>query len=335
MSLSRERLRRERMEITLSDTINLFVITKETEGRSPKTTTWYRDLLTRFSDYLGNPRLAQVSIDDARRFIAYLQAKETRWEDHPISKPVAGKLSTSTIHAYIRALKAFSNWAAEEGFVKFPPFTRLKKPRLPETMIEVLSDDEVKRLLEAINPNCILGARLYAMVLLLLDTGIRASELTTLTLDNTSLDECCIKVNGKGNKERIVPFGVTTKKALLRYIHTFRPEPNDGVKVLFLNEDGDRLTSTGLAQAIKRLGIKAGIPRLHPHLLRHSFAVKFLMAGGDIMSLKRMLGHTSLSVTQVYLKLADSDVQNQHRKFSPVDRMGLGNTKRNRTNGYR
>ena len=190
------------MEITLSDTIDLFVITKTTEGRSPKTTSWYRDMLTHFCDYLGNPKLAQVSIDDARRFVAHLQARETKWENHPLNKPTAGKLSINTIHGYIRALKAFSNWAAEEGFVKLSPFARLKKPRLPETMINVLSDEEVKQLLDAINPNCILGARLYAMVLLLLDTGIRATELTTLTLENTHLEDCCIKVVGKGNKDR-------------------------------------------------------------------------------------------------------------------------------------
>ena len=318
------------MEITLSDTIDLFVVTKATEGRSPKTTTWYRELLTHFCNYLGNPRLAQVSIDDARRFIAHLQAKETKWEDHPVSKPTAGKLSTSTIHGYIRAMKAFSNWATEEGFVKISPFARLKKPKLPETMIEILSDEEAKRLLDAINPNCYLGARLYAMILLLLDTGIRATELTTLTLENTHLDNDCIKVLGKGNKERIVPFGVTTKKALLRYIHTFRPEPAEAsVKVLFLNDGGLALTSSGLAQAVKRLGVRADIPRLHPHLLRHSFAVKYLIAGGDVMSLKRMLGHTSLTVTQVYLHLADSHIATQHAKFSPVDRMGLGNIKKN------
>lgn len=129
---TKQRLRRERMEISLNDTIELFIVTKTTEGRSPKTTTWYREMLTCFSDYLGNPRLAQVSIDDARRFIAHLQAKDAKWEDHPNSKPTAGKLCTNTIHGYVRALKAFSSWIAAEGFVRLAPFARLKNPGFPK-----------------------------------------------------------------------------------------------------------------------------------------------------------------------------------------------------------
>ena len=113
------------------------------------------------------------------------------------------------------------------------------------------------------------------MVLLLLDTGRRASELVGLTLANTYTEQDYLKVLGKGDKERMVPFGSMTKKALLRYIHAFQPEPiHEGVDQLILATDGSPLTYSGLAQAIKRLRKRTGVPRLHSHLFRHTFAVR-------------------------------------------------------------
>ena len=132
---------------------------------------------------------------------------------------------------------------------------------------------------------------MHAMVLLLLDTGMRASELCALTLGNTHLNEGYVKALGKGAKERIVPFGTLTRKSLLRYIHSYRPEPASAeVDELFLSTNGTPLSYDGLAQALKRLGKAAGVPRLHAHLFRHTFAVRYLMDGGDLMTLKLILG---------------------------------------------
>jgi integrase/recombinase XerC/integrase/recombinase XerD len=169
-------------------------------------------------------------------------------------------------------------------------------------MIEILSDDEIGRIVQSINPDSFLGARLYAIVLVLLDTGIRASELCTLTMDNTFLTEGFLKVRGKGNKERMVPFGALTKKALLKYLHSYRPEAqSDDQRELFLSIEGTPLSYNGLALLIRRLGSNSDVPRLHPHLFRHTFAVRYLMNGGDIMTLRLILGHTTLEVTQMYM----------------------------------
>ena len=167
---------------------------------------------------------------------------------------------------------------------------------------------------------------MYTITLLLLDTGIRASELLGLKLDDVYLNEDKIKVWGKGSKERIVPLGTTAKKALLRHILSSRTDSEEDQ--VFLSANGTPLTYNGLAHMIKRLGEKAGVPRLHAHLFRHTFAVKYLMNGGDLMTLRLILGHTSLEVTQMYMHLAESHVKVQHHKFSPVDRLGLGRRKR-------
>lgn len=327
-------LRREGMDLSLITLIDLFAATKQTEGRSSKTVSWYRGMLAPFVEYVSNDdpaKLSNINIDDARDFIASLQNRTTRYENHPLTPTQQGGLSPHTIHGYVRALKAFSSWLADEGYSDEDIFARLKRPKLPRPTINILSDEEINRLISAINPDCPLGARMYVIVLLLLDTGIRASELCTLTLGNTFIDQDYVKVCGKGRKERMVPFGATTKKALIRYITTWRPEPayDDSDKVA-LSVYGTPLTYDGLLQAVKRLGRRADVPRVHPHLLRHTFSVRYLMNGGDVMTLRLTLGHTTLDVTQMYMHLAESHVKVQHHRFSPVDRLAIGRKRRRR-----
>lgn len=316
----------------LTTLIDLYIMSKQIEGRSEKTLTWYRANLERFAEFMTNghdPTLSDLSLEGARLFVADLQGKTTRYSDHEMRRVEDGGLSPHSVHGYVRTLKAFGSWLSEEGYASSHPFKRLKPPKLPETMIEILSDDEIMALVRSVNARSTLGARMYAIVLLLLDTGIRASELCTLTIDNTNLREGYIKVRGKGNKERMVPIGGATTKALLRYIQAFRPEPvGSGDSFVFLSDDATPLTYSGLAQALRRLGKAAGVNRLHAHLFRHTFAVRYLMNGGDIMTLRLILGHTTLAVTQMYLHLAEAHIQVQHNKFSPVDRLDIGSRRR-------
>ncbi len=324
-------IRREKMETPFATLIDLFLATKKTEGKSPKTITWYGEFLRKFLEYLGTEaKIGDFTLDSARSFVAHLQSRTCRFENHPLSPRQEGGLSPFTIHGYVRTLKAFSSWLAEEGFTTGNVLARLKAPKLPTPVIEILSQEEIEAILGKINPNCFLGARLYAALLLLLDTGIRAQELCTLTVDSVFLNEDYIKVRGKGNKERLAPFCAATKKALLRYLTTFRPEPAADIKNVFLTLEGLPWGYNGLLQAIKRVGRAAGVPRLHPHLLRHTFAVNYLINGGDVMTLKMILGHTSLEVTQVYMHLAEAHVQLQHNKFSPVARLVLNSRKKGR-----
>jgi site-specific recombinase XerD len=321
-------LRRRKMDTTIGQAIEMFLMAKETEGRTPKTIQWYGEMLKRFVQALSSgpeTRLASLTVGEARSFVTALQSRDTLYENHPYLEPREGQLSPSTIHGYVRAIKALGSWLREEGIVRQDPFEKLRRPKLPQPVTKILTEDEIRTLMEAINPDCFLGARQYAIVLLLLDTGIRASELCGLTLENTYLNEDKILVRGKGEKERIVPFAHGTKRALMRYITTWRADPPDPDEDhVFLSVDGSRLTYDGLSACIKALGKRTGILRLHAHLFRHTFAVHYLMNGGDVMSLQRILGHTTLDVTQTYIHLAEQHVQVQHHRYSPVDRMGLG-----------
>ena len=325
---STEILRREKMTIAVSQLMELFLATKRTEGKSTKTIDWYRQKLSSFVAFLGETAsLPRFTIDEARAFIASLQARERKFEGHPWRPPENEGLSMYTVQGYVRSLKAFASWLVEEGFTSRNVLDRLKLPKAPMPVIEILTDEEIDRLLSTVNPKTTLGARMYTILLLLLDTGMRASELCGITLDDLHLGEDYVKVFGKGQKERLVPFGNTTKKALLRWTITWREGLAGSYGTLFLNNDGAPLTYGALQQALKRLGKRVGIPRLHAHLCRHTFAVKYLMNGGDVMTLRLILGHTTLAVTQMYMHLAAQHVQIQHRRFSPMDRLNLRSTR--------
>jgi site-specific recombinase XerD len=323
-------LRREEMETTLPVLLDLFTATKQTEGKSHSTTLWYDKRLSTFIRFIGDePMLPDFTLTNARAFVAHLQDRETLYDEHPITPTRKGKLSAFTIHSYVRAIKAFSSWLHEEGFTSSNVMMRLKRPSLPKPMIEILTDEEIERLVNSFNPNTFLGLRLLTINLLFLDTGMRASELLGLKDGDIDWGNDTIRVWGKGNKQREVGFDPQTKKYLLRYVNTFRPEPaNPNIKEVFLSFEGTPLTYCALAHLIKRAGESVDIPRLHPHLFRHTFAVKYLMNGGDVMTLKLILGHTSLDVTLVYMHLAESHVKIQHERFSPVSRLRINHRKR-------
>jgi site-specific recombinase XerD len=312
----------------LTDTIDLFTATKKTEGLSRKTTDWYDWILRQFAALLDNPSLSSLTLDDARHFVAYLQDRDERYVDHPKIPRKAGGLSPYTISGYVRTIKVFGKWLSDEGLTKVNLFTKLRRPKLPETIIEVLTDDEIYKLQDAINPKTVIGARVQAIFLLMLDTGIRASELCTLRLDRLDVANGSAKVVGKGNKERVVFFANGAKKALTSYLHTGRPETT--CPYVFTNDEGNALTYNALKLIFMRLGKHAGVTRLHPHLLRHTFAVRYLVQSkGDLIGLQRKLGHCDISTTTLYLHMSEQFDKAQAETYSPVDKLGLGNTRKN------
>jgi len=306
------------MELTLDKLLSLFLATKQIEGKSASTLDWYRKRLGKFLAYFEDGRIADLTLNNARSFVAHLQDRETLYDGHPITPEREGKLSPYTIHGYVRAIKAFGTFLEEEGYCA-NPFKRLKRPEVPKNIIEVLTEDEIRTIEKSINPRCFLGARMLAVFHTLLDTGIRADELLTLKIDSIDFKDQSMMVHGKGDKERIVPFGATCKRTLMKYLITWRPESTTDYVILSVS--GTPLTYDALAHLVKRLGEKNDVPRLHAHLLRHTFAVRYLLNGGDLMTLKLILGHEEISTTQKYLHLANQHIVARHHTFSPLDRI--------------
>jgi integrase/recombinase XerD len=213
----------------------------------------------------------------------------------------------------VRGLKAFGNWCATEQLAQAQALRTLRRPQVPHKLVEPLSDEALRRLLDAAS------VRDRAIVLLLLDTGLRLSELAGLRGCDLRPDGG-VKVMGKGSRERVVPVGAAARQALLRYLR--QTESADSREPIFRARGGGALGWRGIQQVFNRLKARTGIPgRCSPHTLRHTFARSYLVNGGDAFSLQRILGHTTLDMVKRYVALADGDLAARHLVASPGDRL--------------
>jgi site-specific recombinase XerD len=210
----------------------------------------------------------------------------------------------------------FGNWLAAEELAQAAALRTLRKPRVPDKLVEPISDDAMRRLL------AISDVRDRAILLLLLDCGLRVSEAAGLRLGDLRPDGT-LKVMGKGAKERIVPVGGTARTAIVRYMGQRGAGAPD--EPLFLGRRG-ALDWRGMQQVLKRLKGRAGITgRCSPHSLRHTFARSYLVNGGDVFSLQRILGHTTLDMVKRYVALAELEIVRRiHAVASPADRLLVG-----------
>ncbi len=307
-----------------------FRVYNKASGKSPGTVRWYEQVLVCFERWLGpEPRLADLDIHHVRSYVADLQERTTRHMNNPLYKSHEGTLSSSYIQGNVRALRAFASWLHVDGYTDTNILRPLKAPKVQTKVVEVLTDDEVRRLVAVFDRDEPYGARGYAIVWTLLDCGLRAAELCELTLENSHLDQGYLKVLGKGNKERLVPIGHACQDALLRWRDRFRGqfETRRGETAhLFLNADGLPLTVNALQQIIDRAGERAGIERIHTHLLRHTFATNYLVKQvGDPLRLQQILGHTSLEMVRRYVALANVQQSLIERRASPMDLIAQDN----------
>jgi site-specific recombinase XerD len=287
-------------QLTLGRAVDLFLAAKAAEGAAAKTLEWYRMILLRAARSLGDERSTDgLSGPELREWIVGLRAT----------------LAPVSVAGFVRTLKVFGNWLAAEELATAAGLRSLRKPRVPDKLVEPVGDDVLRRLL------AVASLRDRAILLLLLDTGLRVSEAAGLRLGDLRADGT-LKVRGKGAKERIVPVGSTARAAIVRYMGqrgVGRPD-----EALFLGRRGS-LDARGIQQLVRRLKTRVGIAgRLSPHSLRHSFARSYLVNGGDVFSLQRILGHTTLDMVKRYVALADVDLIARHRVASPADRLAGG-----------
>jgi len=311
--------------LSLEILTNSYLQCLSTEGKSPRTIEFYSGNLKRFMRYLRDHGLTDlvnhIGLMEARSFIGYLQTETCRWENHPNMKKEQ-RLSPYSVHGYVRSIKAFWGWLHTEGYINNNVMTGLKTPKVPKKIIPTFTTEQIQKMIAVIDRSTPLGFRDFIIVSILLDTGIRLSELAGLQIEDIDFIHSCFVVRGKGNKERIVPFGNQVRQHIRKYLTQFRPEPESShIGHLLLTSAGLPLKTRSIHSIIFRLGMTAAISgvRCTPHTFRHTFAKQYLMQGGDIFSLQRILGHTSLEVVSMYINLASTDIMQQHHKFSPVD----------------
>ena len=305
---------------TLSEALTAYKICARAEGRSPRTIDWVASSVRYFGRFLGDDvDIATITANDLRRFIIALQGAK-KYRDHPYNGPQEQEISQSSINTYARAIRAFFGYLYREELIKGNPMARVRMPKVPATVVPTFSANEMEELLFLPDRRTDPGFRDYALMLTLVDTAIRVSELAGLTVDDVDFDEGYLSVMGKGSKQRYVPMGAKVTKALLKYKVRHRPEPL-GIDTFWLTINGKALDIGRIEKIIREYGKKAGLGRCYPHKLRHTSSVLYLRNGGDPFSLQKKLGHSSLQMTRHYCNLADSDVRAAHRKYSPADRL--------------
>mgnify|MGYP001603328615 CR=1 FL=1 len=198
----------------------------------------------------------------------------------------------------------------------------IEKPKVEKKLLRPLNMDQVRLLLAQPKTKTFCGFRNWTMMLLMLDTGLRLGEVLGLRRDRIDWQASRLTVLGKGDKERAVPFGGAVKKALWDYAQ-WRGDVA-GQDIFFLDQFGGQICPRHFQIRLKRYGKAANIEgvRVSPHTLRHTFATQYILNGGDAFSLQAMLGHSTLEMVKIYVRLANRDVALQHQRYSPIDKLG-------------
>jgi len=312
--------RRESELATFSDALTAYSICAKAEGMSPKTVSGVSDAIRYFTRFLGGDiDLEDVTASELRRFIIALQQRKA-FSGHRFTRTQERGLSPDSIASYVRAIKSFFSFLEREGLMAENPIKKVKTPKTPRKVMPTFSEQDIEKLLAQPNKRTNEGYRDYVVMLTLLDSGLRVSELCGLKLADVDLQNGYLRVMGKGQKERYVPVGMKLSKTLLKYKMLHRQD--SGCDSFFLTRDGRPLPKRRVQDLVRSYGTKAGIKvRCSPHTFRSSSAVLYLRNGGDPFTLQRKLGHSSLTMTRRYSNLLDSDVRVAHLKYSPADRL--------------
>jgi integrase/recombinase XerD len=279
---------------------------------APRTVDAYRRDLTAVATAIGKP-VAAASNEDLERYLADLRSQG---------------LASTTIARRAAALRSFFRHQTLLGSRPDNPAAELDLPRRTRRLPRTLSPGEAERLVEAAQGTTPRALRDHALIELLYGAGLRVSEATGLQKGGVDLEERLVRTVGKGGKERVVPIGRQAAEAIRRYLAHGRPHLDRRHRPeLFLNAQGGPLTRAGAFLILRKLAGKAGLEpeRVHPHLLRHSFATHLLEGGADLRSVQEMLGHADLATTELYTHVTDKRRRDAYFQAHPhARRRGLG-----------
>jgi integrase/recombinase XerD len=314
--------------------VRRWLLDGEAQGWSAKSLTDRRIALEHLAWWLENEAeapalLASLTPDRLRAFLGYVRAEHPngRWgHNHPATQR---KARPSTVRTYYRDIRAFCGFSEAEGLLppEVWPLHNVKAPHVPKDQVQPFTPEQVQALADAARRSRH-PERDLALLLLLIDSGLRVSELCSLTIGHFDRGSGALHVTGKGDKRRAVYMGVGARRALWRYVET---EPRSALdpEPLFRSEGGHTLgaalTPSGVFQIVQRLGRVADLQgvRRSPHTCRHTFAIQFLRSGGNLLTLQELLGHADVAVLRKYVHLGQLDLAQAHRAASPIDRLRI------------
>ena len=261
----------------------------QVKNLSPNTANSYKRDLLKLSSYMESLGVASYSkiTDDIG----------TGW----IGSLFSSNNNPRSIQRHLSSAKGFFKFLKKNSIIESSPFELVNAPKTPQHLPDVLSPEDVEQLL-SLKPVDVLEIRDLAIVELMYSSGLRVSETANIDLNDFEEEMSFLRVLGKGSKTRIVPLGRYAINAIQNWINE-REKYSEKSKALFINLKGSRLSVRSIQLRLKRLALKQGLPPVHPHMLRHSFATHMLESSGDLRTIQELLGHSSLSTTQIYTKL--------------------------------
>jgi len=314
-----------------------FLYYKIAEGLSHTTLVNYQYKLELWISRLGDAKLEEVTSSSLARHMAWLRTEYVPIRKNGDKSPLSGK----TLRNHWVTLKSFFAWLDLE-FDAPNPMTKIPPPKFTSPEVNPLTKEEIARLAGACNftreastsrrrPFVIrrtTARRDLAIVMTLLDTGLRAGEFCSLNIGDLDMKTGRLEVKhgpvggAKGGKGRVVFIGRKVRRLIWRYLIE-RTEKDDNLAPLFVTNRSARMTPNSLLHLVKSLSKKSGVEKCYPHRFRHTFAITYLRAGGDLLTLQALLGHQSLEMVRRYARIAEIDLARAHRQASPVDNMGL------------
>jgi integrase/recombinase XerD len=324
--------------LKVEKTIQGFLQFKAAAGLSKRTIASYASDLKMWLKYQGDTEVARITHLELREYLNYML---NEYQPHRLTGNNDIPLSPKTVRNIWVVLSAFFRWISEE-FDMPNPMKKVAAPKFERIPVDPFTQADVEALLKAcdyceeaqtdtrrkFSMRRATALRDKALILTLLDSGLRASELCALNIGDLDMKTGKVIVKhgveggAKGRKGRVVFLGKTARKSVWRYLVS-REDGEDADAPMFLSKPGRPLNRDSLRQVINSLGVKAGIKKTHPHRFRHTFAITYLRSGGDLFTLQSLLGHSSLDMVQYYAHVAEVDVANAHKRASPADNWRL------------
>ena len=264
----------------------------------------------------------QSDLRDFHHFLNLQKKKLTTFDEKNVEEFISHLrrkgLKVNSIYRKLSALRSFIKFLLQEGIIKKSPIINLLLPKRIKKLPHALSKKEVLSLIEAPCIEKKNGIKYRAILEFLYATGVRVSELINVSLSDIDFDVGYVRIKGKGRKERIVLIGKESEKWVKKYIEEVRVlDDKKKLTFLFLTQQGNPYTRQGIWDLIKKMARKAGIKKVSPHTLRHSFATHLLEGGADLRVVQELLGHADISTTQIYTQVDISYLKEVHKRYHP------------------